>query len=91
MTIVKAISEYSRGNGKFFCNETLKYWDSKILYQSYNDVNRCFITSEPDFEGNDRRFTIRQFSDDYRSVRTVGEFRQYATYKEAEKALKEVV
>lgn len=89
MNMFDAIARYKIGGGHFFDNETLMFWGSKIFQDLYGD--KYFITSEPDYDGKDRRFTIREFSDDYTDVKTVGEFRQYETLAEATSAIKSLL
>lgn len=86
MTFYEARDRYRRGDGHFFDNETMMFWSSRVFPDLYGD--RYFITSEPNYDGKDRRFTVREFSEDYSDVKTVGEFRQYKTLSEATKAVK---
>lgn len=90
MTMRNAINICKSKGCHFFDNATMQFWQSKVFYDSFQR-NNCFVTSEPDWDGEDRRFTVRRFTKDYSDVRTVGEFRQYATYQEALKVAKEVV
>jgi hypothetical protein len=89
MTFTEAKRIYEKHGGHFFDNETLIWWNSKVYQDLYSD--KYFITSEPDFDGKNRRFTIREFSEDYCSVSTVGEFRQYGTLAEAKSAIKSLL
>lgn len=89
MNMFDAIARYKIGGGHFFDIETLMFWDSKICQDLYGD--KYFITSEPNYDGKDRRFTIRAFSNNYTSVDTVGEFRQYGTLAEAKSAVKSLL
>ena len=86
MKFAEARDRYRRGEGHFFDNENMMFWSSKVFPDLYG--GRYFITSEPNYDGKDRRFTVREFTDNYSDVRTVGEFRQYKTLAEATKAVK---
>ena len=89
MTVADAKRIYEKGGGHFFDKETLIWWKSKVMPDLYGD--KYFITSEPDYDGKDRRFTIREFTKGYKSVETVGEFRQYGTIAEAKSAIKSLL
>ena len=68
----------------FFDRDTLRYWKSTILPGVM--LGRYFVTSEPDFDGTDRRFTLREAQPDG-SIKNVSEFRQYATARDARAAV----
>ena len=89
MTFYEARDKYREGEGHFFDNDTMMFWSSKVFPDLYGD--RYFITSEPNYDGKDRRFTIREFTDNYTDVETVGEFRQYKTLSEAKSAVKSLL
>ncbi len=89
MTFYEARDRYKMGEGHFFDNETMMFWNSKVFPELYGD--QYFITSEPNYDGKDRRFTIRAFSYDYTDVDTVGEFRQYKTIAEAKAVIKDLL
>ena len=52
MTLSEAKAIYRTGKGHFFDRETFKYWGSRIESALYK--NRCFVTSENNFDGSRR-------------------------------------
>lgn len=84
------ISEIKAANAArgfhFFERGTLKFFGSRVSSQTFGDV---FITSEVDFHGRNRRYTVRRLND-RGAVDTIGEFRQYATLSDAVAAAKAV-
>lgn len=89
MTFYEAMNIYKSGDGHFFDNDTMMFWSSKVFPDLYGD--RYFITSEPNYDGTDRRFTVREFTNNCTDVETVGEFRQYGTLAEATSAIKSLL
>lgn len=89
MTLTEAKAIYRTGKGHFFDRETLKYWGTRIESGLYK--NRCFVTSDLDFDGSRRAFTVRRFSPDFLRIETVGEFQEYALRDTAREAAKEVI
>lgn len=77
MDLGQAIKEYNKYGGHFFSNSTMRFWKSELESGLMN--NEYFITSEPDHNGENRRFTIRRFCNDFKTIETVGEFRQYGS------------
>lgn len=63
MTLSEAKAIYKTGGGHFFDRETFKYWGSRIESALYK--NRCFVTSENNFDGSRRAYTVRRFSPDF--------------------------
>lgn len=57
MTLSEAKAIYKTGGGHFFDRETFKYWGSRIESALYK--NRCFVTSENNFDGSRRAYTVR--------------------------------
>ena len=79
----------------FFSKDTLKFFNSKIsedVYATWKEdcYQFYFVTSE---EGPDniRRYTVREFDSQTGKVATVGEFQQYKTSADAERAAKALV
>lgn len=68
---------------KFFREDTLEFFGSKILNKVYG--GRFFVTSELNFEGNERYYTLR-VADIDGDIDTVGEFNQYPTEWAAKRA-----
>ena len=58
MTLSEAKAIYKTGGGHFFDRETFKYWGSRIESALYK--NRCFVTSENNFDGSRRAYTVRR-------------------------------
>lgn len=87
ITLSEAKAIYKTGSGHFFDRETFKYWGSRIESTLYK--NRCFVTSENNFDGSRRAYTVRRFSPDFLHIETVGEFQQYALKETAREAAKE--
>lgn len=87
ITLSEAKAIYKTGGGHFFDRETFKYWGSRIESGLYK--NRCFVTSENNFDGSRRAYTVRRFSPDFLNIETVGEFQQYALKEAAREAAKE--
>lgn len=87
ITLSEAKAIYRTGGGHFFDRETFKYWGSRIESGLYK--NRCFVTSENNFDGSRRAYTVRRFSPDFLHVETVGEFQEHATKWGAREAAEE--
>lgn len=81
------IAQVKRANATagqyFFSAETVRFWGSKVESSVYQ--NCCFVTSERDYTGEKRLYTVRRFHPHNGHISTVGEFQAYAT-KEAAKA-----
>ena len=69
----------------FFDKDTIKSWDSILETGMYKKGN--FVTSELDFFGTNRLYTVRHF--DGKAVNTVGEFRGYTEKHKAVEVAKE--
>ena len=81
MRLAEAKKIYIKAGGKFFTKGTMNFWGSQIASDLYS--NRCFITSEFDFTGDNRFYNVRQFSEDYTKIRTVSPFNQLTTKQQA--------
>lgn len=81
VTMAEARKIYTQAGGNFFHKETVNFWGTKIVSGLY--ANRCFITSEYDFSGEYHFFNVRQYSEDYKSIRTVSEFNKLTTKQQA--------
>lgn len=68
ITLAEAKAIYRTGKGHFFDRETFKYWGSRIESALYK--NRCFVTSENNFDSSRRAYTVRRFSPDFLHVET---------------------
>jgi len=88
MSEAKAIYN-DQEHAEFFSRETMKYWGCRIESGLYK--NRCFITSENNFDGSRRAYTVRRFSEDFKRIETIGEFQEHATKWGAQEAAKGVI
>lgn len=77
----QAIERHSQLGGFFFSEGTMKFWKSKVEAGLFD--GGYFVTSEPNYDGTNRRYSVRQFSEDRRYIETVGEFRQFARREDA--------
>lgn len=73
----------------FFSRDTMRYWGCRIESGLYK--NRCFITSENNFDGSKRGYTVRRFSEDFKRIDTIGIFQEYSLLSSAREAAKKVV
>jgi len=88
MTMVEAKTIYKKTGNHFFDRDTIEFWGSKIESELYK--NRCFITSENNFDSTARFYTVRRFGEDFKNIDTIGEFQAYKTKEEAQTAIKTV-
>ena len=58
MTLADARYEYQKKGGHFFDRDTMKFFGSRIESDLYK--NRCFITSEKNFDGTERFYASFQ-------------------------------
>ena len=49
MTLAEAIEKYNKTGGHFFDEDAMRFFGSRIESDLYD--NRCFITSENNFDG----------------------------------------
>ena len=77
MTLAKARKVHEQAGGKFFTKSSMEYWGSKIESELFD--NNCFITSEYDYTGEYKFYNVRQFSPDFKKIRTVSEFNKLTT------------
>ncbi len=87
MTMAEARERYNRKGGKFFDRGTMKFWSSRIESGLYK--NMCFITSEKNFDGTARFYTVRQFNEDFSHIFTIGEFNHIKSKAVAQAIAKE--
>lgn len=85
-----------RGNcGYWFTPSSMAFFGSRVYWNTLTELPNgyLFISSEQDTYGawgGERRYTIRKVTTDY-AITDIGEFGQYATLKEAKKALADLV
>ena len=77
------------GAASFFSDDTLRWFDSRVYPTLYDDC--LFITSEPDWNGQDRRYTVRRFSEDFDTIESVSGFREFNTLDEAKDFIKDFI
>ena len=88
MTLAEAKEIYKKTGSHFFDKETMKFFGSRIESGLYK--NRCFITSEKNFDGTARFYTVRRFNEDYTNIETIGEFNRIKTIYGAREVVKEI-
>lgn len=69
-------SWFSGGNKRFF----------NARWSDFDRHSRTFISSEKYDSDTARLYTVRQFSPDFMSIETVGEFQEHASKRTAERA-----
>lgn len=82
MILKEAIEIYRETGNHFFDKETMEFFGSRIESELYE--NRCFITSEDNFDRSKRYYNVRQFSEDFKNVESLGDFNVMKTKAEAE-------
>jgi hypothetical protein len=88
MTLAEAKAKYNENGGHFFDRDTMRFFGSRIESDLYK--NRCFITSEKNFDGTKRFYTVRRFNKDFTSIDTIGEFNKITSKHTAQQIAKEV-
>lgn len=76
--------------GHFFDRDTMRFFNSRVMRERlYNATTTdvYFVTSEVDFYGRDRRYTVRVLRAEG-SIDEVGAFRQYASRNGAVRAMR---
>lgn len=89
MTLAEAKAKYNETGGHFFDRDTMRFFSSRIESALYK--NRCFITSEKNFDGTERYYTVRRFSEDFQRISTIGDFNRIRSIATAREIAKEVV
>lgn len=69
ITMSEAIEVYKSYGGHFFDEDTMRFWNSTIVSPLFS--NKCFVTSEDNYNRTEQLFSIRQFSEDFSSVDTI--------------------
>ena len=83
-SVAEIAEAHRRSGGFFFDADTLRHWKSKIHNQLYG--GRYFVTSEPDSDGHDRRYTVRRATWPTGRLDSDGQFRQHPTRTAAHRA-----
>lgn len=89
MNLTEAKAIYNSTGKHFFDPETMKFFGSRIESSLYK--NRCFITSEKNFDGTKRFYTVRRFSEDYTDIENIGDFNCLSSIEAARAIAKEVI
>ncbi len=82
MTISEVKTIVTANGSHFFDKDTMKHWGTRIETSVFK--NGCFVTSENDFWGTKRFYTVRRFNG--KSIVTIGDFQQYKTKEAARDA-----
>lgn len=94
MNMAQAIKKHKGAGGHFFDKDTMRFFGSRLETGLY--AGRYFITSESingltRSNDPDRKYTIREFGDDFKRIDDVGEFQEHKTLDEAFAALDEII
>ena len=84
MNLQQAKRIYARTGHHFFDADTMRFWGSKIETDLFE--NRCFVTSEDNFDQSGRFYNVRRFGKDFRTIDTIGEFNSHITLEDAVRA-----
>lgn len=82
MKISEVKSIVTANGGHFFDKDTMKFWGTRIETGAFK--NGCFVTSEYNYDGTKRLYTVRGFNG--KSIDTIGELQQYKTKESAREA-----
>jgi hypothetical protein len=86
MLTLAEVKAQNKANGMhFFSRDTMRFWGAKI--HGGIRKGKYFITSEYNFSGTRRLFSVRTF-DHNGKVETAGGFQAYATLADAKEAIK---
>lgn len=88
MNMTEAKRLYKGYGGYFFDKDTMNFWGSRTESKLFK--NYFFITSELDFYGKKRFYTVRRFSENYSKVEDVSEFQEFETKDEAIEFMKKI-
>lgn len=81
---------YDRHNcGHFFDKDTMKFFNSRILYDSVVRNDKCYFITSERFEKMDRTYTVR-IGEIHNDKLTVNDFESGLTRYKALKILKEI-
>lgn len=68
--------------GHWFSPDTMRFFQSRVSEQVYQGMNKVyFVSSERNGYHSPRRFTVRVFDCETKSIDTVGEFNQLSRYQ----------
>ena len=84
MNLRQAKNIYARTGHHFFDADTMRFWGSKIETDLFE--NRCFVTSEDNFDQTSRYYNVRRFGKDFQTIDTIGDFNSHVTLEDAVKA-----
>jgi hypothetical protein len=79
-------------NGHWFDAHTIKFWKCRISWDSLTPVldGWLFISSEMNFDGSQRLYTLRKISSDFQEIETVSEFQEFQSLGLAKRQLEKV-
>lgn len=80
LTISDVIEDHEEHDGVWFDDDTMEFWNSKILTDLIDD--EYFITSEDNFDRTKILYSIRRYDWDSHIVETVA-FQEHHTFEEA--------
>lgn len=81
LTINDMIKHHKENKYHFFDDDTMQFFGSKIESDLYND--KYFITSEKNFDGTKRLFTVRKYDWETAQVEDIPKFQAFPTLHEA--------
>lgn len=92
MKIIDMHEIEARHKGYWFSPETMRFWRTRLPQTGVElaDGTSLFVSSERDFHGKLRLYTVRRQRVDG-SIETVGEFQAYETRAQAQRAMKRFV
>lgn len=76
----KAIETNLSAGYNFFDERTMEVWGTEIHEPLF--MGRFFITSDANFDGTERLFSVREFHGNYTEVVTIS-FQKFKTYEDA--------
>ena len=77
----EAIKDSLRHGNKFFSEDTIRFWNSKVEYGMFR--NNTFVTSEDNFDRSKILYTVRQYDWDNHTIETVSGFQQFDNLDDA--------
>lgn len=89
MTLDEFIEGNRSRNLHYFDKETMRFFNSTVVKESWGE-DGYFITGEHRLDYEKPRYSIRKGDLETFQVKSVGEFQQYETKREAKVALKKI-
>lgn len=88
--VIQAYQTRTRNSGHFFDRDTMRFFGSRLMGEHLYDATTgdvYFVTSELDFHGGDRRYTVRVLDTDG-GIREASTFREHASRGVALRAMR---